>query len=85
MISKAAREKMDINIALDAVTSLSVIEDVNNPYFSREVGVLHAEMRKKIRDFGLADAFVLATARKLNAKVLTGDSHFKNVKEAVMI
>ena len=42
-------------------------------------------MRKTLKDFGLADAYVLAAARRLNAKVLTGDLHFKNIKDAVMI
>jgi len=27
----------------------------------------------------------LATARKLKSKILTGDPHFKNMKEAVLI
>lgn len=42
-------------------------------------------MRKTMRDFGLADAYILAAARKLDAKVLTGDKHFEGVKEAVFI
>jgi predicted nucleic acid-binding protein len=42
-------------------------------------------MRKTEKDFGLADAYVLATARQLKSKVLTGDPHFKNLKEAVML
>jgi predicted nucleic acid-binding protein len=42
-------------------------------------------MRKTLKDFGLADAYVLATARKLDAKVLTSDLHFKNVKGVVLI
>ena len=43
------------------------------------------EIRKKIKDFGLADVFVLLTARKLNAKIITGDPHFKGFKEAILI
>ena len=46
---------------------------------------LHTEMRKTEKDFGLADAYVLATARKLKAKILTGDPHFKNVKDAILM
>jgi predicted nucleic acid-binding protein len=42
-------------------------------------------MQRNLKDFGLADAFVLATARKLKAKVLTGDMHFEGVKEAVLL
>ncbi len=50
-----------------------------------DAGLIHAEMRRKIIDFGMADAIVLACARKLNAKVITGDPHFKDVKDAVLI
>ncbi len=46
---------------------------------------MHAEEKKRKQDFGLADAFVLATARSRSSKVLTGDPHFKDVPEAVMI
>jgi len=38
--------------------------------FSKNAGLFHAEMRQK-KDFGLADVYVLATARKLESKVLT--------------
>ena len=53
--------------------------------FSVSAGMTHAEIRRKIKDFGLSDAYVLAAARKLNAKILTGDPHFKNMKEALSI
>jgi predicted nucleic acid-binding protein len=43
------------------------------------------EMRKKIKNWGMADSIVLATARQLGAKVVTGDEHFRGMKEAVMI
>jgi predicted nucleic acid-binding protein len=43
------------------------------------------EMRKKIKNWGMADSIVLATARQLGAKVVTGDEYFRGMKEAVMI
>jgi len=84
VVSKAKRKNLNPKIALNAIYSLSRVFniDVN---FSNEAGLLHAEIRKKIKDFGLADAFVLLTARKLNGKVLTGDHHFKGFKEAILI
>lgn len=48
-------------------------------------GLLHCEMRKTAKDFGLADAYVLATATRLESKILTGDPHFKPLKEVIMI
>ena len=53
--------------------------------FAKSAGLLHAKIREKIKDFGLVDAFVLLTARKLNARIITGDKHFKGFKEAVLI
>ncbi|MGI0091565.1 MAG: PIN domain-containing protein [Nitrososphaerales archaeon] len=33
----------------------------------------------------MADTFVLATARKLRAKVITRDTDFKNIGEAILL
>lgn len=82
--SKFKRENIDEDPAYSSIIHLSKIHFIN-PEFAKETGVLHAEIRKKIKDFGLADAFVLLTARKLNAKILTGDPHFKGFKETILI
>jgi predicted nucleic acid-binding protein len=50
-----------------------------------DAGRINASMKKTIPGWGMADSIVLATARKNNAKVVTGDEHFKNLEEAVMI
>ena len=84
VISKAARDGQDVEAAYDILLSDSQVVSVNEE-ISKEAGVLHAEMRKTEKDFGLADAYVLATARRLKAKVLTGDPHFKSVREAVLL
>ena len=84
VISKVAREGRDIKIAYDVLLSNSRVINVNEE-LSLEAGLLHARMRHIEKDFGLAYAYVLATARKLKSKVLTGDLHFKGVKDAVLI
>ena len=84
VISKVARENRDVEAAYSILSSNSKIVKIDKE-LSLEAGLLHCEVRKTLKDFGLADAYVLATARKLNAKVLTGDLHFKNIKDAVMI
>ena len=84
VISKVAREKQDVEKAYDLLLSNSQIVNADEE-LSKNTGVLHAEMRQTEKDFGFADAYVLATARKLKSKVLTGDPHFKDLKEAVMI
>ena len=50
-----------------------------------ESAKIDVEMKKKITGWGLADSIVLATARKKKAKVLTGDKHFKNLKETIYL
>lgn len=41
---------------------------------------IKSEMKKKIRDFGLIDAILLAKQKELNCKIVTADKHFKNLK-----
>ena len=84
VVSKVAREGKDVKIAYDVLLSNSKVINADEE-LSKDAGLVHAEVRKTEKDFGLADAYVLATARKLKAKVLTGDPHFKNMKEAVLI
>jgi predicted nucleic acid-binding protein len=84
VVSKVAREGSDAETAYDVVLSNSQVINVDEE-LSKETGLLHAEMRKTKKDFGLADAYVLATARKLKSKILTGDPHFEDMEEAVHI
>ena len=83
VMSVAKREGMDYNQTFLTIISLSKIYEIDLE-FAKEAGLLHAEIRTKIKDFGLADTFILLTARKLQAKVLTGDSHFKSFNKEVI-
>lgn len=73
-----------IEETLKIIRSLSKIFNFDSN-FSERAGILHSEIKRKIRDFGLVDAFVLLAARELNAKVLTGDEHFRDMKEAILV
>lgn len=84
VISKTAREGHDFEAAYDILLSDSQVVKADEDV-SKEAGVLHSEMRKTRRDFGLADAYVLAVARRTKSRILTGDVHFKGVKEAIII
>jgi predicted nucleic acid-binding protein len=84
VVSKVVMEGRDVEAAYTLLLSNSQVVNVNEE-LSKQAGLLHCEMRKTLKDCGLADAYVLATARKLKAKVLTGDIHFKGAKEAVLI
>jgi predicted nucleic acid-binding protein len=84
VVSKTAREGRDFEEAYDILISNSQIINVDEE-ISKETGVLHSEMRETEKDFGLADAYVLALARKTKSKILTGDVHFKGLREAILI
>ncbi|MBU4000551.1 PIN domain-containing protein [Patescibacteria group bacterium] len=45
-----------------------------------EAAAIKSEMMKKIRDFGLIDAVLLAKQKELGCKIITADRHFKNLK-----
>jgi predicted nucleic acid-binding protein len=84
VVSKVSRKGKNVKIAYDVLLSNSQIVNVDEE-LSLQAGLLHSEMRKTLKDFGLADAYVLAVARTVKAKILTGDPHFRGFKEAVMI
>ncbi|HIJ97664.1 TPA: PIN domain-containing protein [archaeon] len=48
-------------------------------------GIVKKEMRVEEKNFSLADGIILATARTMNAKVVTGAREFSNAKDAIMI
>jgi predicted nucleic acid-binding protein len=84
VVSKTAREGQNVEVAYSILLNNSQVVNVDEEV-SRTAGSLHAEMRMSEKDFGLADAYVLATARKLKSKVLTGDLHFRSVKDAHLL
>ena len=48
-------------------------------------GKTDCDMKKKEKGWGLADSIVLCTARSMKGKVVTGDEHFRDLKEVVFI
>ena len=84
VISKTAREGREVEVAYDILLSNSQVVSADEEV-SKEAGVLHSEMRRAVRDFGLADAYALTVPRRTKSKILTGDVHFKGVKEAILI
>ena len=53
---------------------------------AQKAGRLSHERKRRVRNWGLADSIILATAREYKAKIVTGDEHFRDlVDEAIMI
>jgi predicted nucleic acid-binding protein len=84
VVSKVARKGKDAKIAYDVLLSNSQIIPVDDE-LSLQAGLIHCEMRRTQKDFGVADAYLLAGARKFKSKIVTGDPHFQGIKEAIMI
>ncbi len=84
IVSKYIRTRRDPARALTELQNNSSIPPVDSE-LARSAGEIHAEQRKTQKDFPLADAFVVATARSKRSRILTGDPHFKGFHEATMI
>lgn len=48
-------------------------------------GELNHERKETIRNWGMADSIILATARIASAKVVTGDRHFEGLSDAIIV
>lgn len=46
---------------------------------------LTMNIAKLVRGWGLSDSIIIATARRENAKVVTGDEHFADLKDEVIL
>ncbi len=84
VVSKAKRSGNDSEVALAAVRQLSKMIDIDLDT-GRLAGELHYRYKKEHTDFGMIDALVLATSINIKAKIVTGDPHFKAMKDVVML
>lgn len=84
VVSKVKRKKGNSDVAFNAIKTNSRILEIT-PEIAKKAGLFHAEIREKIKNFGLVDALILMLARELKAKILTGDEHFREFKEAIFV
>jgi len=69
---------------LKFITTKTTVISVNAK-ISILAGQINHQNKRKVKDWGMADSIILSTARISSAKVVTGDDHFKDVSEAIMI
>jgi predicted nucleic acid-binding protein len=81
VISAISRRNKPVSEAELVIRSNSKIQ-VPSGEDAVETGLLHAQIKGKVPNFSLADAFALQCARSNGAKVLTGDPDFRGLKEA---
>ncbi|HZY95125.1 MAG TPA: PIN domain-containing protein [Candidatus Bathyarchaeia archaeon] len=84
IVSKYRRGNRDPSRALSELEHASTVPPVDMAT-ARMAGEIHALERRTQKDFPLADAFVAATARTRQSKILTGDPHFEKFPEAITI
>jgi len=69
---------------LQFITAKTVVFDLTFKV-AVEAGKFKNEIRRRHKDFGLADAIIYETAELLGAEVVTGDKHFKGLKRAILL
>ncbi len=69
-----------VNFILDRCVFVATDEKI-----AMTAGKIHGEMKPQIKEFGLADAFILASANSRGVKILTGDSHLKHLEDILFL
>lgn len=81
---KYKKEDKSFDKDFDFIVATTKIISVNAE-IALTAGHINFENKKKIKNWGMADSIIFATAKSLNAKVVTGDEHFRTLSVAVMI
>lgn len=81
---KFARENNDFNPLFQFINSRSEILPLTVKV-ALNSGKFKSEMRKRFEQFSLVDAIIYLTAKLNNSKLLTGDVHFKGLKDVEFI
>ncbi len=80
----ALRNDKDFDSLFKLIRANSNISQITE-YDWIEAGKERFEQRKKQKDFGLIDAVLLIKQKEINCKIISGDKHFKNLKNIVFL
>ena len=78
------RTGFDFNQGYNAVKRNSIILPVLISHWL-EAADIRQEIRKKVKDFGLVDSILLAKQNELKCKIVSGDRHFKGIKNVIYL
>jgi len=81
---RADKEGWDFKQYFDFIKLKSNIPGITEG-FVLKFGRLYNKTKKEITGIGMADIIVLLTAIEENAKILTGDQHFKNMPRTILL
>lgn len=82
--AKAEKEEWNIRKYIDFIKSKSIIINLDEEIIIYS-GKIYNQIRKKIKGFGLIDATILSSALIKKCDLLTGDLHFKGLKNVVFL
>ena len=81
---KFTREKEDFSDFFKFISSRSKIIPLTSE-IALEAGKFKSMMRKKHKQFGLADSIIYLTSKLSDAKLVSGDPHFKGLEKGEFI
>ena len=82
--SYCMRTNSDFGRIKDIIKKNSIMLPVSIDIWLKAAEAKH-EIRKKVKDFGLIGAILVAKQNELNCMLISGDEHFKNMKKIVYI
>jgi len=77
--NKYQRENKKWKSRIEFICVRSSIIDINT-----EIALIAADMKKEFKLYSI-DAIIYASARKMKSKLLTKDSHFKGLKDVIIL
>jgi predicted nucleic acid-binding protein len=80
----ASKEDRDFNELLKVIRSRSELLLIRLEDWITATDI-KIEQRKRMKDFGLIDALLLAKQRNLKCKIVTGDLHFQGLANVVFL
>jgi predicted nucleic acid-binding protein len=83
LVEKYKREKISFEENLRFILSNTKIVDLSQK-IALSAGEINFENKKKIDGWGMADSIVLASAKALGARVVTGDEHFRELDQIMI-
>ena len=78
------RNQKNPDTIIKIIRDYSEILDLNEEIV-RIAGKMNFEIKKNIKDFGMIDSLIYATAQIYSLKLLTGDKHFRNLDDVIML
>lgn len=78
------KNNFDFDVLFNGIRKNSLILPVLREHWIKAAKIKH-NLRKKIKNFGLIDSILIAKQEELNCKIVTGDYHFKNLKNIIFV